>query len=228
MKTQIVTIMALLWAITTSAQPRPFEIDPSFAPTSAFMQKTWTGAYDGLEPTSRITLSVSRVLVLNLDFTYTNEVRCLIKDKVDDVLMKYETGTYQYDTDTHTLNYVIKTDSTLDIKILLQGTALTYVSNHYEQAKTSTEEVLFTYAATDEKRQWVLFDQMLRSPVDSRQPVVYVMDGMEAEPSGVTKPRSTLCPAASVYYDLNGRSVSHPVQGLYIRDGKKIILKRNH
>lgn len=177
-------VVAVLWSMMIQAQPRPFEPDPSFVPSLEFMQKSWSGEYDGLEPNSKMILSICRNLTLNADFTYTNEVKGHIKDLSDEVLLRLETGTYQYNADSHTVTYVIKADSTLDINILLKGEELNYAVNHYKDEgteKTSMEDVQFTRAATDDDRQWVLFDQQLKSPMDPRQKAVYVMTGKTPE-----------------------------------------------
>ena len=100
MKKTVLMVFITLWTMVALAQPRPFEIDQSFIPTLEFMQKSWTGEYDGLEPNSRMIMSVKRVLVLNADLTYSNEVRGQIKNESEEVLLKSETGTYQYDIES--------------------------------------------------------------------------------------------------------------------------------
>jgi len=226
MKRLELTILSVFCAVTLMAQPRPFEPDPSYVPSLEFMQKSWTGKYDGLEPNSRMIMSLSRTLVLNADLTYKNEVKGLIKDMSEEVLLRFETGTYQYSPDHRLFTYSIETDSTLDINILLRGEELTYAVNHYkeeENEKTSTEEVLFTRAATDDARQWILFDQQLMSPIDPRQKAVYVMTGKRIEPNGILQLYNRNY--KDVYYDLNGHQVGKATHGLYIANGKIILVK---
>ena len=172
MKKLGLVILGVLCGMAVQAQPRPFEPDPSFVPSLDFMQKSWSGDYDGLEPNSRKILSISRTMILNEDLTYTNEVKGQIKNQTEKVLLRYEKGTYLYDADNRYVIYSIEVDSTLDINSLLQGEELSYVVNHYLEdgaVKNSTEEVQFTRASSDDARQWILFDQQLASPVDPRQ-----------------------------------------------------------
>ena len=220
------TIIGALWGMTMQAQQRPYEIDPSFVPSLEFMQKSWTGEYDGLESNSRMIVSLSRVLVLHTDLTYTNEVKGQIKNQSEEVLLRYETGTYQYISDNRMVTYSIEADSTLDINILLKGEELSYAVNHYKEAgteKTSTEEAQFTYAASDDARQWVLFDPQLMSPIDPRQKAVYVMTGKEILPSGVVVAPYAGKPCSDASYDLNGRMVANPQKGISVTNKKKGI-----
>jgi len=228
MKKIVLLLLSTLSVMTMNAQPRPFEPDPSFVPTLEFMQKSWTGEYDGLEPNSKMILSLFRTLVLNEDLTYKNEVKGQIKDQSEEVLLRFETGTYQYSPDNRLVTYSIEVDSTLDINILLRGEELTYAVNHYIEEgleKKSTESVQFTRAAKDDARQWILFDQQLMSPIDSRQKAVYVMKGKEILPSGVVVVpyAGSLCSDAS--YDLNGKMIANPTKGIYIIHKKIVILK---
>ena len=228
MKKFVLLLLSTLSVTTMKAQPRPFEPDPSFVPTLEFMQKSWTGEYDGLEPNSKMILSLFRTLVLNEDLTYKNEVKGQIKDQSEEVLLRFETGTYQYSPDNRLVTYSIEVDSTLDINILLRGEELTYAVNHYIEEgleKKSTESVQFTRAAKDDARQWILFDQQLMSPIDSRQKAVYVMKGKEILPSGVVVVpyAGSLCSDAS--YDLNGKMIANPTKGIYIIHKKIVILK---
>ena len=188
MKHCIFTLVGVLCVMSAQSQPRPYEPDPYFVPALDFMQKSWSGEYDGLEPNSRMILSISRTLVLNEDFTYTNEVKGHIKDQSVVVLLRYERGTYQYNPENHSVNYSIEQDSTLDINILLRGENLSYTVNHYSEsgtAKTSAEDVQFTRASSAGDRQWIVFDQQLMSPVDSRQKAVYVMTGARIDLSDI-------------------------------------------
>lgn len=221
-------ILGLLWTTVILAQPRPFEIDPSFVPTLEFMQKAWTGEYDGLEPNSRMILSLSRTLVLNTDLTYTNEVKGQIKNQSDEMLLRYETGTYQYTPYNHLVTYSIEMDSTLDVNILLKGEKLTYAVNHYKKEgteKPSTEGVQFTRAATDDARQWVLFDQQLTSPMDPRQKAVYVMKGKGFETTGMSLRSDADKSVGEDIYNLSGKIINTPSNGVYIVNKKKYLIK---
>lgn len=219
MKKFFLMVFITLWAMGVSAQPRPFEIDPYFIPTLDFMQKSWTGEYDGLEPNSRMILSVKRALVLNTDSTYSNEVRGQVKNESEEILLKLETGTYQYDLTTQSVIYSIEMDSTLDINNFLQGTDAGYMVNHYKQAgkeKSTTEKAQFTPADNDASRQWVLFDPQLMSPIDSRQKAVYVMSGKELESANI-EPFYQSVNAPNGIYDLLGRRLPQiPSRGFYI------------
>lgn len=218
--------LCVLFTTNGMAQPRPYETDPTFVPSLEFMQKSWTGEYDGLEPNSKMILSLSRTLILKADLTYTNEVMCSVKDVADEVVLKYETGTYTYDADGRHIVYTIGADSILDVNILLKGEELSYTVNNYETeggGKTSTEDVQFTSAASDDARQWVLFDQQLMSPIDPRQKAVYVMEGKDIETLGVALPVSAT--KTEHIYSLDGRKVVTRGNGVYIVDGKKVLTR---
>ena len=226
MKNFIFTILGVLWIMTVQAQPRPFEPDPSFVPSLEFMQKSWSGEYDGLEPNSKMILSISRTLVLNKDLTYTNEVKGHVKEQSEEVILRYEKGTYQYNENNRTVTYSIDTDSTLDINILLKGEELSYAVNHYSEegtVKTSIEEVLFTRATSDDTRQWILFDPLLMSPIDSRQKAVYVMTGKPLEVSAISPLKLDIKNDDHSIYTLDGRKISRKNKGVYIINGKKVL-----
>lgn len=226
MKKFVLLLLSTLSVTTMKAQPRPFEPDPSFVPTLEFLQKSWTGEYDGLEPNSKMILTLSRTLVLNEDLTYKNEVKGQIKNLSEEMLLRFETGTYQYNPDKCLVTYSIEVDSTLDINILLRGEELTYAVNHYIEEgleKKTAESVQFTRAAKDDARQWILFDQQLMSPIDQMQKAVYVMTGKDIEPTGIIQLHNRNY--KDVYYDINGHQVGKVIHGLYIANGKIILVK---
>lgn len=226
MKKTILIVMISLWSMVASAQPRPFEIDQSFIPSLEFLQKSWSGEYDGFEPNSRMILSVKRSLVLNPDLTYSNLVKGQIKNESEEVLLKFETGTYQYDSGTQLVSYSIETDSILDINDFLQGNDSSYLVNHYkldDTVKLSNEKAQFTVAANDANRQWVLFDPQLMSPIDTRQKAVYVMTGKEYEPSSIILTCKN-CQKNNKYYDLKGHRIERPTKGVFIFNGKKYYI----
>lgn len=227
MKKNVLMLCCALWVMSTQAQPRPFEPDPTFMPTLEFMQKTWRGEYDGLEPNSRIILSLNRTLVLNADLTYTNEVMVQIKNQTEEVLLRYEKGTYHYDPDNPTITYSVEVDSTLDVNNLLKGEELTYTINHYKEEGTENtmeEEIQFTRASTEDGRQWILFDQQLMSPIDPRQRAVYVMTGEKIETASIVQLENNKQHSNNGYYDIKGYRILNANHGLYIVNrGKKLI-----
>ena len=229
MKKTVLMVVITLWTMSALAQPRPYEIDQSFIPTLEFMQKSWTGEYDGLEPNSRMIISVKRALVLNADFTYSNEVRGQIKNESEEILLKLEVGTYQYDLETQLVTYSIEIDSIFDINNYLQHKEAGYMVNHYMlegTPKSTTEKAQFTRAANDAARQWVLFDQQLMSPIDSRQKAVYVMLGKELEFTDIVPTYKRACDKNGIY-DMLGRRLSQmPSHGFYIiidKDGVRKV-----
>ena len=228
MKKTISIVMISLWAMVASAQPRPYEVDQSFIPSLEYLQKSWSGEYDGYEPNSRMILSIKRSLVLNPDLSYTNLVTGQIKNESEEVILKLETGTYQYDSGTQFVSYSIETDSILDINIFLQGNDSSYLVNHYKQdgkEKLVKEKAQFTAAANDADRQWVLFDQQLMSPIDMRQKAVYVMTGKENEPSSIVSIYKKY--NNNIYYDLKGHRIERPTRGVFIFNGKKYYTGNN-
>lgn len=227
MRKAFFAILATIWAMTATAQPRPFEIDNTFQPTLQYMQKHWTGEYDGMENNSKMIVTINRSLTLNNDMTYINEVWGQVKNETGTVLLRHETGTYQYDTETRLLSYSVGCDSTIDINDYLQDEATEYTVNHYKEEgleKVNTEMAQFTAAATDDQRQWVLFDPQLMSPVDPRQRAVYVMNGEPIE--------TTIVPLARLHkddlhatYQLNGMKTGSRRNGLHIVNGRMTIVR---
>ncbi len=225
MKKLALLFVVLLCSLTTIAQPRPYEIDESFVPSLDFMQKSWSGEFDGLDPNARMILSIKRTLLLNPDMTFTNEVTGRVKDAPAILLMK-ESGTYQYSSDDQMVVYTIEADSTLDMRKYLQGGEVNYAVNHYGPAvapKTNSEKAQFTAAADDANRQWVLFDQQLLSPIDQRQKAVYVMTGTEIDASSVQSVPFQRDRGDAVCYDLGGRRLKAPARGITIVNGMKKI-----
>ena len=228
MKKLGLVLVCMQCVVAVTAQPLPFNPDPSFVPSLGFMQKSWSGEYDGFEPNSRMILSLARTLVLNTNLTYTNEVKGQINGKSDEVLLRYETGTYQYSTENQLVTYSIEMDSTLDINILLKGEELSYAVNHYKEEgteKTSTEEVQFTSAASDDARQWLLFDQQLMSPINPLQKAVYVMTGKELETTGVSVNSDAGRLVREDIYNLSGEIIRSPSNGIFIINRKKYLIK---
>ena len=225
MKKLALLFVVLLCSLTTIAQPRPYEIDESFVPSLEFMQKSWSGEFDGVEPNARMILSIKRALLLKPDMTFTNEVTGCVKDEPAILLMK-ESGTYQYSSDDQMVVYTIAADSTLDMRKYLQSKEVTYAVNHYGQEgapKTNAEKAQFTEAGNDADRQWVLFDQQLLSPVDQRQKAVYVMTGKEIDASGIESVSCQRSCAEDAYFDMSGRRMKTPGRGVTIVDGRKKV-----
>lgn len=226
MRKLIIMAMAI-WGVTeTKAQPRPYEIDNSFEPTLEFLNQAWEGTYDGLEPNSRMIVTVQRTLQLRPDMTYSNETLGTIKGHTATVVLKREEGTYTYDDNTHTLTYVVMSDSTLDINTLLQATPLVYEVHHHtddEEARTNTEYVQFTPIDNRGERRWIAFDYQLYSPVDPMRQAVYTLTGSPLGQHG-NSIESLTHPTMIEAYDIVGRkikSTGHKV--LRITTGKKTI-----
>ena len=228
MKRYALMMIVILWVYFTFAQPRPFEIDNTFQPTTAFMQKSWYGEYDGLETNSKFILSIKRTLVLYSDYTFINTVKAQVKNETKEFLLKYEKGAYNYSYTTQNITYTLEKDSVLDISNYLQSKASYYTINKYKQdgkEKIYTEKAQFTKANNDAARQLVLFDQQFVSPVDQSQKAVYVMTGKKIESTNII-PIYHNNEKKDTYYDINGRRVMKPGIGLYINKGKKVIIKR--
>lgn len=229
MKNLLLTTLGVIWIMTMQAQPRPFEPDPAFTPSLEFMQKKWTGDYDGLEPNSRMIMSLHRELILQKDLTYTNEVKGKIKDQSEEVVLQYESGTYQIDADTKSVKYSVDADSTLDMNILLKGEEPVYTVNHYKtdgKTMSRTEVLQFTRSENDDSRQWISFDPQLMSPVDSRQKAVYAMTG-EDIPAGISILIHETADKRKDVYDLSGRKSTIDRRAIYVINKKKILVKRN-
>lgn len=222
--------VTLVWTgfLPCVAQPRPFEVDDSFVPELDYIQKIWTGRYDGIEQNSQIILSVSRVLRLDKDLTYTDVSGFHINQDTTEILLKYESGTYAYSKTDRLVTYSVKEDSAIDVNSFLQSGTLSYRTNHYteqDSIQERTDNVQFTYANNDADRQWVFFDEQLMSSVDPRQKAVYSMTGTALDATVIEQNTQDCIKKNEVIFDLWGRRASFPNKGLYIKNGKKMILK---
>lgn len=228
MKKFVLIICSIISVFGAVGQPRPYDIDSNFIPEVEYMQKKWCGNYDGVEPNSRKILSINRTLTLNVDSTYNNIVTGQIKNESEILLLKQEKGKYQYDQETQLVTYTVGFDSILDINRYLHDHEVIYESNNYQEngeERLISEKAQFTPSLEDSSRKWVLFDQQLASPIDPRQPAVYVMTGEEIAPSFLQSVFTDKFSNEDCY-DMSGRKIKNPVKGIYIRGGKKVIYYR--
>lgn len=225
------TIVFLFVFASSWAQPEPFPIDRSFTPELSFLQKQWTGEYNGVDPMSQARLSISRILCLYEDMTFTNVSSGVIASNngVSDVMiLKYERGTYIYDPTTKGITYELEADSALDMSAYLINNEIVYKVNSYTDSSTENtylEPVQFTFPNGGD-RKWVVQDSKLGSDQQQGKPAVYVMTGRDLSSLGISHPNAGFSRNQDSLYDLNGHKLRYvPSKMIVIKSGKKYLKK---
>jgi len=223
--------MLAVMAICSWAQPEPFPIDKSFVPELSFLQKRWFGEYNGVDPLSHSRISIRRTLCLCQDSTFTNVSYGIIGTNggtSDEMLLKSERGTYNYDYENGEIKYVLSCDTALDMNVFLKNNKIVYKTNAYTGAgkeNAYTEPTNFTYL-TDGKRQWVIQDSKLGSDQQQGKSAVYVMTGSDLSTTAVPMITSEGKDNENDMYDTYGNRLSLvPDHTLFIKAGR-IYLKK--
>lgn len=224
----ILSCYLTLTLLQVKAQDVPFTIDNGFAATQEFIQKTWKGEYEGVDPNSREKLTISRTLILRNDKTYTNETIGHTERMPDDIVLRHEEGVYVFNIEEQLIEYTVKKDSSVNLATYFRNQLVNYIFNEYDETATdnvSAEKAQFTPVGKDGERQWVVFDNRLKSTVNPQRDAVYLMQG-ENISDGIeivtddTKQRTT------GIYNLQGIKVTHPHKGIYILNGKKTYITK--
>ncbi len=220
----ILSCYLTLMYLQVNAQDAPFAIDNGFVATLEYIQKTWTGGYEGVDPNSREKLTVSRTLVLRTDFTYTNETTVHTEKMPENIMLRHEEGVYAFNSDEQQVEYTVRKDSALNLATFFRNNQVNYIVNEYDDTATenaSTEKAQFTFANTDGERQWVAFDNKLKSTVNPQRDAVYLMQG-EKISDGIGIIADDARQKRTGIYNLQGIKVTHPHKGIYILNGKKV------
>ena len=224
----ILSCYLTLTYLQVNAQDVPFAIDNGFVATQEYIQKNWTGGYEGVDPNSREKLTISRTLVLRTDMTYTNETTGHTEKMPEDNVLRHEEGGYVFNSDEQQVIFTVKKDSALNLATFFRSNQVKYIVNEYDDTATenvSAEKAQFTFADADGERQWVVFDNRLKSTINPQRDAVYLMqeekisDGIEIATDD-TRQRTT------GIYNLQGMKIRHPHKGIYILNGKKTYITK--
>lgn len=230
MKKILILFLLLLTSSATWSQPEPYPIDKTFIPELVYLQKKWYGEYIGVDPTSKVRISIRRTLCLYQDMTFSNTTYGIISSNTEtplQMLLMSEYGNYSYNSNNVT--YVVLSDSALDMNAYLKLKKIIYKVNNYSEGSKSniyTELVQFTFLSGNE-RQWVLQDSKMGSDQMQGMPAVYLMKGTEFETDFVGQICSEQYAKDTCIYDISGKKLlSYPLnRSLIIKGGKKRLLK---
>ena len=152
------------------------EVDESFVPNEAFMQKTWAGEYEGWDDVQKKNTRIKRLLTLNADRSYTNVIQGILVEsgKSDYVDFEREKGYYTYNARTGVITYSVTSDSIIQYK---DQSFIGYAMKKYydHQSGTYTEEAKFT-PITNGGRKWVTKDTYLQSLTAMELDLAFSMD----------------------------------------------------
>lgn len=152
------------------------EIDDSFVPNEAFMQKKWAGEYVGWDDVQKKNTKIKRLLTLNPDRTYTNIIQGILVESGKDAYVDFERekGIYTYNARTGVITYSVTSDSVIQYK---DQSFIGYSMKKYydHQVGTYTEEAKFT-PVTNGGRKWVTKDMYLQSLTDMSLDLAFSMD----------------------------------------------------
>lgn len=159
----------------------PDEVDESFVPNEAFMQKAWAGEYAGWDDVQKKNTKIKRILTLNADRSYTNVIQGILVEsgKDDYVDFEREKGYYTYNARTGVITYSVTSDSIIQYK---DQSFIGYGMKKYydHQSGTYTEEAKFT-PITNGGRKWVTKDTYLQSLTAKELDLAFSMDAYSAK-----------------------------------------------
>lgn len=140
-----------------------FNVDRDFIPAESYIQKKWSGEYEGWDDIQQKNTKIKRVLTLNANKTYTNVIQGVLIEsgKTDYVDFERESGTYTYNARTGVVTYSVTSDSIIQYKD--QQFVGYNMKKYYDyQAGTYTEKTNFSHL-TNGKRNWITKDMYLQS-----------------------------------------------------------------
>ena len=151
------------------------QIDNSYNPTQASLQKAWAGEYTGWDAVQEANTTIRRKLVLNPNGNYTNVISGQLKKEGNNQFFKFESeaGTYTYNQSTRTITYTCRYDSVLNYR---DQSYTVYNKKHYysTEKSTYTEQADFT-ASTNGKRLWITLDTYLQSLTAEKLDIAFSM-----------------------------------------------------
>ena len=138
-------------------------VDANFKADASYIQKTWSGEYQGWDAVQKKNTTIRRKLVLNPNGTYTNIIagKLLATDKNQFFKFEAEGGTYTYNSSTGVVTYKVDYDSILTYK---DQSYTRYSKKHYyaEEKANYTEKAEFS-EMKEGKRVWITKDTYLQS-----------------------------------------------------------------
>ena len=138
-------------------------VDNNFKADASYIQKEWSGEYEGWDAVQKKNTTIRRKLTLNPNGTYTNIIagKLIETDKTQFFKFEAEGGTYTYNASTGLVTYKVDYDSILTYK---NQSYTKYAKKHYyakEEANYS-EKAEFS-EMREGKRVWITKDTYLQS-----------------------------------------------------------------
>lgn len=157
------------------------QIDNSYNPTQATLQKEWAGEYTGWDAVQEANTTIRRKLVLNPNGNYTNVISGQLIKEGKNQFFKFESeaGTYTYNQSTRTITYTCRYDSVLTYS---NQSYEVYNKKHYydNEKATYTEQADFT-ASNNGKRLWITLDTYLQSLTAEKLDIAFSMSEYAGE-----------------------------------------------
>lgn len=139
------------------------KVDTDFQPDASYLQKEWSGEYQGWDAVQKKNTTIRRKLTLNPNGTYTNIIAGKLIESGKDQFFKFESegGKYTYNQSTGTVNYTCEYDSILNYR---DQSYTRYSKKHYysDEKANYTEKAEFSEMQQG-KRVWITKDTYLQS-----------------------------------------------------------------
>ena len=160
-------------------------IDKSFSPSLSYLQKSWSGEYEGWDAVQEANTTIRRMLVLYPNGNYTNVIAGKLVKSGKDSFFKFESeaGTYTYDSSNRTVRYTCRYDSVLNYQ---DQSYTVYQKKHYydHQEASYTEKADFSALLSNNKRRWITQDTYLQSLTDRELNIGFVMEEFNGDQQG--------------------------------------------
>ena len=138
-------------------------VDKNFTPDASYLQKEWSGEYQGWDDVQKKNTTIRRKLTLNPNGTYSNIIAGKLIASGKDQFFKFESegGKYTYNQSTGTVNYTCEYDSILNYR---DQSYTRYSKKHYhsDEKANYTEKAEFSEIQQG-KRVWITKDTYLQS-----------------------------------------------------------------
>lgn len=138
-------------------------VDNNFIPDASYIQKEWSGEYQGWDAVQKKNTTIRRKLTLNPNGTYKNIIAGKLIESGKNLFYKFESegGKYTYNQSTGTVNYTCEYDSVLNYS---DQSYTRYSKKHYysEEKANYSEKAEFSEMQAG-KRVWITKDTYLQS-----------------------------------------------------------------